>query len=171
MTKRIPGAKRGRPAKPKPPKRARREAGRPETPLSMRPGRYRLAVYEALVSEGFSRRAAMQMLQAAHSGLLRATADGVAIWMNPKDREGFAKHCERIRVLARRHAAKPADQAWLRAMSEAIRIAVGPWHPAASAIVLRLAASANETEWARRKLLPMLLAEAPAAPEPARAPA
>jgi hypothetical protein len=66
------------------------------------------------------------------------------------------KHLERCRDVARRHAKKPDDLAWLRFMGGAIRIAVGPWHPEGREMVLRLAASANEIAWAERVLLPML---------------
>ena len=44
MTKRIPGAKRGRPPKPKPPKRER--GGRPPVPLREHPDGYLVARYD-----------------------------------------------------------------------------------------------------------------------------
>ena len=110
----------------------------------------------------------MIIVQAAHHRLITVTIDRIE--NGPEGMpEDFIKHCERQRAIVRRHAAKPADWAWLQPLSEAIRIAGGPWHPDASDMVLRLAASANETAWARRVLLPMLLAKEPAAPRPGAA--
>jgi len=185
MTKRIPGgAKRGRPKKPPRPERPRQhDAGRPETPLCTRPYRYALAYCEALATIPISQRAAILLARAAYNGAhLTIAADGLPKLVvaaqssvNPLDaartdaeiaaeRDPFKlaadedpdKHLERCRDIARQHAKKPADLAWLRSMGSALRIAAGLWHPEAREMVLRLAASANETAWAKRVLLPML---------------
>ena len=174
MTARIPGAKRGRPRKPKLPAAPKRDVGRPETPLSAKPYRYALAFYEAYVAMGVSRRRAIVTLEAMYKGPVTVTVDEcrggyrvtVSVELTERiDLDDFAKDCECLRSLTKWHAAKPGDLAWLRPMSEAVRIAMGPWYPEASDMVLRLAASADETAWAREKLLPVLLAEKPAVPE------
>jgi hypothetical protein len=182
MTKRVPGAKRGRPKKQELPKRPRREAGRPGRQLCTRPYRYALAYYEALASIPVSRRMAMFVAHAAYNGgLLTMEADGspnvVAApqgYVNPLHAaraaaaiaaepdpfklvdEDFDKHRERCREIAKWHAKQPDDLAWLRSMSRAIRIATGPWSADASENVLALAEAADEVAWARRVLLPML---------------
>jgi hypothetical protein len=165
MTARVPGAKRGRPAKPKDPDRPRQGTGRPVTPLSERPNRYFFACYEAIIGNGLSRRAAIRILEAARLDYLTVTDKAVLLMLNQRDRDIFFKHCERLRAIARWHASRPDDLAWLRPMSEAIRIASGPWHPEAADTVLRLAMSANETAWAKRVLLPALRAKEPAVQE------
>ena len=125
MTKRktTPHLKRGPKPKPRPPKR---KVGRPETPLSAQPYRIALAIYEALVAMGLSRRKAVVWLEAMYKGPITTTVEESSIVLSivqPKgiDLEDFAKDCECLRSLARWHAAKPDDLAWLRSMSEAHR--------------------------------------------------
>ena len=170
MTARIPGAKRGRPAKPKLPK-PKRDAGRPEIPLSGRPERYLLAHYEAFVSMGFSRRKAAQVLELLYKGPLTdiSVADEwpycITLKVRPTteiDLEEFAKDCDALRALVKFHAAKPDDLALLMTMAEAVRIAMGPWRPDGGDIILRLTSPINETAWAREVLLPILRASKPA---------
>ncbi|HZZ26119.1 MAG TPA: hypothetical protein VFE60_27790 [Roseiarcus sp.] len=164
--------------------------GRPGRALSKRPYRYALALYEAL-SANASRRMAMRVVQVAYNGLLLVEeADGsLKVMTAAQDYvnhrlhaartdaeaatepdpfklvdEDFDKHRDRCRAIARWHAdaiENPDDVTWVRSMSEAIRIATGPWCEGASGAVLDLAASANETAWATEVLLPMLRARKP----------
>ena len=169
MTKRktTPHLKRGpKPKPPEPSEPPRREVGRPETPLSVRPYRYMLAYYEALVIMGLSRRRAAVWLEAMYKGPVTVTVDDCRVSLSVELQEAidlgdFAKDCDALRAVVKWHAAKPDDLAWIMTMSEALRIASGPWHPDASDMVLRLAASANETAWAREVLLPMLRRQRP----------
>jgi hypothetical protein len=164
--KTTPHLKRGRPAKPKLPQPPKRNVGRPRVPLRVRPDRYVLAYYEALVKMGVSRRKAAQILLVLYKGPSTVTADDRSLSVTVRlptgiDLGDFAKECDRLRALVKWRAAKPDDLAWLRSMSEAIRIAFGQWRPGASDIVMRLAASADETAWATEVLLPMLRIEEP----------
>jgi hypothetical protein len=161
--------------KPKPPQPPKRKVGRPEMPLRVQPYRYMLAYYEALATMGhLGRRRAAVWLEAMYKGPItvnvaeHGTKYGVSLSVKLTeaiDLEEFAKDCDSLRALAKWHAAKPDDLAWLMTMGEAARIAGGPWHPDAIDIVLRLAALANEVAWARKVLLPMLRKGEPVIPE------
>ena len=155
---------------------AERDVGRPETPLRDRPDRYVLAYYEALVALGLSRRRAAVCLQAMYKGPITVAVDDITpdlsrVSFTVKlptatfDLGDFAKDCDRLRALVKWHATRPDDLAWLITMGEAVRIAASGWRPGANDTVLRLAASVNETAWARRVLLPMLARQRTAAPE------
>jgi hypothetical protein len=125
MTKRktTPHLKRGPKPQPRPPKR---KAGRPEKPLCAQPYRHWLAHYEALVVMGFGRRQAMRLVEAAHE--CPVAEDGHIYFTI---RLPIEKNSERLRALAKRHAARPEDRAWLKAAVEAILIAAAPLQSAA----------------------------------------
>jgi hypothetical protein len=145
--------------------------GRPSEPLRTRPYRYALVYYEVMASiPGMSRRRAMLIVQAAYNGVFVTEAGSIKVQPAAQDHpierdpfklddSDFAKHRERCRAIAKRHATKPDDVAWLRAMSEAMLIAARPRSADAAELVLALAASVGEEEWARRELIPMMLLE------------
>jgi hypothetical protein len=138
--------------KPKPPKRAR---GRPAKPLSEQPYRYFLAYYEAFVGMGFGKRAAMKLLQFLYFPHVITVDDNCRVIITGPtakdfDRTEFLADCDRLRALAKWHQAHPADQLWLRPMSEAVRLAATDGD---TVIVLQLAASVGEETWAREMLL------------------
>jgi hypothetical protein len=184
--KTTPHLRRGPKPKPKPPRLVKRGVGRPEVPLSAKPYRHLLVFCERLVAMGLSRRTAAVYMEAMYRGPIttkvvehkpRASSPpryGLVMQVALQelrdpgdfDLEDFAKDCDALRALWKWHAARPADLVWLRTMTEALNIASGPWHLDASDNVLRLAASANETEWAQRVLLPMLREKEPASRVP-----
>ena len=147
MTKRIPGAKRGRPAKPKSVKRSR---GHPHVPLSEHPLRYRMATQAAMEWLCDSEWTAAAIL------IARATADA------PLKQVDFIRAVDRLRRLSRPYR-KADDLQWLLTAREAIVIAtcatIGrpDLGDIAAQLVLRLAASINEVGWARRELLPLII--------------
>jgi hypothetical protein len=169
--KTTPHLRRGRKPKqgPKPPQPPKRVVGRPDTPLSERPDRYVLAFSEALVMMGLSRRKAAQLFEMLYKGPIMdvTVADEppyritVTVKTGDIDLGEFAKECDRLRALVKSRAPNAADLAWLTTMAEAVMIACEPWRPDARDTILRLAASMNETEWARGHLLPMLRAREP----------
>jgi hypothetical protein len=148
MTQRktTPHLKRGPKPKPKPPKRAR---GHPHLPLHLHPHRHKIATQEAmtwLLESGWTASVALIDMATKHLPLPDAE---------------FVRAADRLRFLARPYRTDAADGAWLHAARDAIVTVMGTvirpdLADIAEQKVLSLAASINETDWARRQLLPLI---------------
>jgi hypothetical protein len=149
MTKPKPGAKRGRPPKPKPPKSSR-GTGRPKLPLRLHSRRYALACFDALYFiQGGERMVATTVIRLEDRDLAQQ-----------RRRPELHKAVERLRKMARRKVSATQIE-WREAIGDAIRntifaAAVGKefWIDPERVIVER-AAVVGEAAWARRVLLPL----------------
>jgi hypothetical protein len=147
MTKRIPGAKRGRPAKPKPLKAcASRGRGRPRVPLHLHPRRYEIALFDAWSYLMGSERLAATFV----------VRDDLQ-WGVPTPGE-FNEAADNLRKLAKSRVS-PADLEWRTAMGEAVCISFVPGADPRLKVrlILRRAAAVNETEFAVTAMLPEML--------------
>ncbi len=157
MTKPKPGAKRGRPQKPKSAEPPKRGKGRPPKGLRLQPWRFAVACLDANTILGASGRLAAEEVVGARE---MVGSEDRSLAQQRMDRE-LRKSVERFRVTARRYDT-PDDMGWREATSEAIIntfiVAVGGkdlwWINAEKAIVGR-AAFVGEDAWARRVLLPL----------------
>jgi hypothetical protein len=148
MTKRIPGAKRGRPAKPKQAKPPKRSRGRPPVSLRDHPDRYTVARFDV---------ADWWLKQNVKGNRTRAR---MVLWRVADMR----KAADSLRTMARRYR-KPADMEWRKAIGTAVafalQIAADPArNPTEFAIlrdhILSIARDVGEAEWARREVLPLM---------------
>jgi hypothetical protein len=156
MTKRIPGAKRGRPPKPKQPKPTKRSRGRPAVSLRDHPDRYKVARFD--VADGWLRR--MVKGNRLRAGMVL----GVDMARQRQNIAAMRKAADSLRTMARRYR-KPADLEWRKAIRTAVafalQIAADPiTNPNQLAVMCGVitdeAASVGEEEWARREVLPLI---------------
>ena len=156
MTKRVPGAKRGRPGKPKPPK-VSRSKGRPSEPLHLHPQRYAIGAIDAATMIFGSERKASQALSGAVLGEpieLDANRPEMARLSIPMPLQEFRKVADRLRKQAQWYTSA-ADMLWRQAISQAIVLAI-TLGPASEQAVFARAEAVDEVAWARRVLLPMM---------------
>jgi hypothetical protein len=144
--KTTPHLKRGPKPKPKPVKPSRGR-GRPPSrlPLHLHPQRYAVAWTAAM----------MRFMESERSGAFLM----LWWWVLDKKAEPHERSVDRLRKLVASFQTA-ADLAWRDTMAEAILIAtiIGPERPQlAINAMLRRAASARETAWAERVLLPPLI--------------
>lgn len=159
VTKPIPGARRGRPRKPKPPKRSSK--GRPKLPLRLHPLRFAVACFDALsFIQGGARMAATTVILLEDR---RALA-------RQRTAPELRKAADHLRVRARRHVLAD-DMAWREAIGDAIRNTIwvaaarrwgfdsfAAWRESgidAERVIVGRAAFVGEDAWARRVLLPL----------------
>jgi hypothetical protein len=160
VTKRIPGAKRGRPSKPKSPKVSRGK-GRSPVPLHLHPRRHAIGAIDAFTMIFGSERKATQALSGAVIGepieldTNRPEMAQLSVPMSPQD---FRKVTDRLRKQAQWYTS-PADLLWRQAISQAIVFAI-TLGPASEQAVFARAEAVDEVAWARRVLLPMMTRQA-----------
>jgi hypothetical protein len=146
MTARIPGAKRGRPAKPKRSKALSGSKGRPPVPLHLHPRRYEIALFDAWSYLMGSERLAATFV----------ARNDLQLYGLPTP-EDFNKAADSLRNLAKSRISRD-DLEWRTAMGEAVAISFVPGDSRLKArLVLRRAATVNETEFALAAMLPVML--------------
>jgi hypothetical protein len=161
MTARVPGVKRGRPAKSKPLKLCR---GRPEVPLRVHPDRYLVARYD--VADTWLRK----LLNSTRVRASAVKTTGVEAVSTPRKFAELLKTADNLRRMARRYM-KPDDMKWRRAIAHAVGHTLlgaatdgGPEQGRID-LIMEYAAEAGEAEWARRELLPLIMLR-PLSPSP-----
>jgi hypothetical protein len=155
MTKRVPGAKRGRPKKLKPPKVSRRNC-RPTVPLYLHPQRYAIGTLDAVTMIFGSERKASQALLGTVFSESKLDTDRpemarLSVQMSLKE---FRKIADRLRKQAQWYTSS-ADLLWRQAISQAIVFAI-KLGPASEQAVLARAEAVHEVAWARQVLLPLM---------------
>jgi hypothetical protein len=157
-TPRKPNARRGRPPKPKPPKRP---ASRPPNSLHLHPQRYAIAALDAAaLFGGNERRASLALLGAAVGEPIELAErwPEMARLSVPMSEKEFRKAADRLRKLAQWYIS-PADLLWRSAIAQAIVFAVklGPAMPdVAEQAAIDRARAVDEAAWAREILLPLI---------------
>ncbi len=166
MTKPVPGAKRGRPPKPKPPKRP---ASRPPMPLRQHPEKYLIACQASMADAFGSYYQASKAIVALTYGLsLSRAGDGLLEISYPRfEGHHIDKTIDRHRKLTGWYLSREletTDREWLIAISKAISLAVAGASfigslsrpDLAQREVLRLCASVNEMDLAHQILIPLI---------------
>lgn len=165
MTKRIPGARRGRPRKAKPPKSSKSRGGARRKPLEhigLDRDRHAVALADAMLGLGIaeSENAACEAVAALRIGSeIEPVASGWTSWQKrtePGIAATFAGHATTLRNKRRKYADAVSMQ-WRQAMARACSLALTSADaPNVKLAVRALASSVGEAAFAERVLFAMI---------------